>query len=486
MNYNPLTPIAVFLGPSLDFSVAQELLDANYYPPAKMGDIYRLLGTGVTTIILIDGIFHTSPSIWQREILEAIRHGIKVIGASSMGALRAAELHLFGMVGRGTIFEWYRDGIINGDDEVALNYVDESMRFRALSEPLVNIRFNLLKAVSKGYITQEECDRLITYVKQFCYWKRSSDLILYSEVFKALTTKKKENLSKFLRTEFVDLKCLDAAQTLKEYKGSLFEEKIDTSSYSFKLDKSCWSYVNLIKRGVFYPNGCLIDAEKILNIFCQNKINLKKMGFKLSIYFFLLKWSDLENLICPDDYLIHYKNEWKNKYVSGSKLCWLRHNGLTEKEFDSKINQRALIEWMLSQDLEIFGINFSQYEQCIQNSSYEFSELIDFNDFQKAIKARLIISLFAHKVGIVCPDSEICKFRDAWYQGRKVYANSHYSDLTPSANEMISELALSSWMIEKQPTFFGYRSWHPYAAIFEELQLTGKASNIAQEIIESN
>ncbi len=131
---------AVFLGPTLRKDQACALLDAAYYPPARKGDVYRLIGSGVKTIILIDGVFDSTPSVWQRELLQAMDEGIQVLGASSMGALRAAELHPFGMIGYGTIFEWYRDGMIDGDDEVALWHGSEESGFRPLSEPLVNIR----------------------------------------------------------------------------------------------------------------------------------------------------------------------------------------------------------------------------------------------------------------------------------------------------------------------------------------------------------
>ena len=45
--------------------------------------------------------------------------GTQVFGAASMGALRAAELAPFGMIGVGAIFAAYRDGRLTGDDEVA-------------------------------------------------------------------------------------------------------------------------------------------------------------------------------------------------------------------------------------------------------------------------------------------------------------------------------------------------------------------------------
>jgi hypothetical protein len=92
MRYDASVPLAVFVGPSLPQIRAQEILPANYYPPVKMGDIYRILATGVQTIIIIDGVFHGTTPVWQREILAALQNGIRIIGTSSMGALRAAEL----------------------------------------------------------------------------------------------------------------------------------------------------------------------------------------------------------------------------------------------------------------------------------------------------------------------------------------------------------------------------------------------------------
>jgi len=69
--------------------------------------------------VLIDGESHGHPSIWQGQIVDAMVEGAVVHGASRMGALRAAELHSFGMASHERIFEWHREGVIDGDDEVA-------------------------------------------------------------------------------------------------------------------------------------------------------------------------------------------------------------------------------------------------------------------------------------------------------------------------------------------------------------------------------
>ena len=87
------------------------ILDADYRPPAKQGDICRAVQErGPDAVALIDGYFEQVPAVWHKEILWAMKLGVQVYGASSMGALRAAELQQFGMIGVGKIFEAYVSG----------------------------------------------------------------------------------------------------------------------------------------------------------------------------------------------------------------------------------------------------------------------------------------------------------------------------------------------------------------------------------------
>ncbi|MEM6942085.1 MAG: TfuA-like protein, partial [Pseudomonadota bacterium] len=101
----------IFSGPSIPASNVREVLgQADLRPPARTGDIYKACEDRPAAIGLIDGFFEGVPSVWHKEILWAIDQGIPVFGASSMGALRAAELHAFGMIGVGWIFEAFKDG----------------------------------------------------------------------------------------------------------------------------------------------------------------------------------------------------------------------------------------------------------------------------------------------------------------------------------------------------------------------------------------
>src|SRR5262245_57987284 len=119
---SPAHDTVVFLGPSLPLDEARRLLDARYRPPAAMGDGYRLVSARPRPrrIAIIDGYFERMAAPWHKEILWALEHGVAVYGASSMGALRAAELEAFGMIGVGAIFADFRSGRLTDDDEVAV------------------------------------------------------------------------------------------------------------------------------------------------------------------------------------------------------------------------------------------------------------------------------------------------------------------------------------------------------------------------------
>jgi len=163
--------IIVFLGPSLDRETAEKILCAEYCPPAKRGDLLAAVHEDATIIGLIDGVFHQESAVAHREILTAVRKGVRVIGSSSMGALRAAEMDTLGMVGIGEIYRMYKSGELESDDEVALVF-DPSSGL-ALSEPLINIRFTLKRAKEEGIIDSAAHDTLLASARALFYPKRT-------------------------------------------------------------------------------------------------------------------------------------------------------------------------------------------------------------------------------------------------------------------------------------------------------------------------
>ena len=75
-----------------------------------------------------------------------------LVGAASLGALRAVELEKFGMVGIGKIFELYKKGKVHADDEVAVTFAEDKQILQ--SEAMIDIRFNLFLAQRKGIIDE--------------------------------------------------------------------------------------------------------------------------------------------------------------------------------------------------------------------------------------------------------------------------------------------------------------------------------------------
>ena len=167
----------VFLGPSLSVEQASRLLDATYLPPIQQGDLLRLLEREPRHVGIIDGYFETVPVVWHKEILLAMSQGVHVFGAASMGAIRAAELHSFGMVGIGSIFAWYRDGEITADDEVAVRHGPAELGYLALSNALVDLRDTCSAALRAGIISKPCAEALVATARRLPYWERSYDAV---------------------------------------------------------------------------------------------------------------------------------------------------------------------------------------------------------------------------------------------------------------------------------------------------------------------
>ena len=168
----------VFAGPSLYGRTLALKPEIMLRPPAAQGDIYRACKLRPQAIGLIDGYFEGVPSVWHKEVLWALSQGVAVYGSASMGALRAAELDVFGMTGIGEIYQWYRSGVIEDDDEVALLHGPAEACFVPLSEPSVNVRASCAAAVEAGIVDQTAADSVIAAARALHYKARQWGAIL--------------------------------------------------------------------------------------------------------------------------------------------------------------------------------------------------------------------------------------------------------------------------------------------------------------------
>ena len=94
-----MPPPIVFTGLSISREEAMRFVPADVRPPVKRGDLDRLSDGSVVAII--DGEITPETAVPIDEIRRALRRGIKISGAASVGALRAYETRARGHGGAG-------------------------------------------------------------------------------------------------------------------------------------------------------------------------------------------------------------------------------------------------------------------------------------------------------------------------------------------------------------------------------------------------
>ncbi|WP_405303972.1 TfuA-related McrA-glycine thioamidation protein [Methanobrevibacter sp.] len=216
-----MVKIIVYAGLSIPFDEAREILDSTddieviYKRPIKRGDLSLALKEHPHIIVIIDGVFHQNSAVGHKEILSVINSGVKVFGASSMGALRASELDTLGMIGMGYVYNQYASGEVESDDDVAVMLDSESLQ--ALSEPLINMKYIFTNAVDEEIITEGEKEELLRIAKKTYYPKRN-----YSQTLSEsdLDNEKKDKLIDFIR-QSPDIKKEDAKNLLEHVKNML-------------------------------------------------------------------------------------------------------------------------------------------------------------------------------------------------------------------------------------------------------------------------
>jgi hypothetical protein len=207
---SPAMSAIVFVGPSLYGKTLELPPGIVLRPPAAQGDIFRACRQQPRVIGLIDGYFEGVPSVWHKEILWALANGIAVYGSASMGALRAAELDVFGMTGIGRIYEWYRDGLIEDDDEVALLHGPAEARYVPLSEPSVNVRASCAAAVDAQVIDQAAADIVVMAARSLHYKERQWPAVLERAGASGLAVQAGKSLAPWLDRGKFDQKQRDA------------------------------------------------------------------------------------------------------------------------------------------------------------------------------------------------------------------------------------------------------------------------------------
>jgi hypothetical protein len=164
----------VFFGPSIAESEVRKLAAVTHAPPIKRGDLAAVEDYDV--FVILDGEFGQNMSVSPKEILALLEKGKTVIGASSMGALRASELDRSGMIGTGWVYDYFRRGAVRRDADVALVY--SPFDFKPMTVPMVDVEYWMEQASAAGLIGNRERAGLLKAVRNIFFADRSLDRLM--------------------------------------------------------------------------------------------------------------------------------------------------------------------------------------------------------------------------------------------------------------------------------------------------------------------
>ena len=344
--------IYVFVGPTISAAEASPELEAVYLPPAAEGDVYRLTLKRAEAIGIIDGYFQSTPAVRHKEILWAMSRGIHVFGSASIGALRAAELAPFGMEGVGTVFEFYRDGTLEDDDEVAVAHGPAEVGYLAGSEAMVNIRQTLLKAERIGIISTESRTALEKIGKELFYPDRNYTMLLRSASVRGLSRSDLARLREWLPEGRVNQKREDALAMLRLMRRRLAQGlKPKTVSYSFE-HTSMWESTRRQSGDVRFDSNAepsIVTTESLLNELRLEGNHYKQHSLLALERFFAIREAHRLGMVVTD----RLQNEAESAFREDRDLHdvtqverWMNDNSLSHNEFRALILDEARLTWL--------------------------------------------------------------------------------------------------------------------------------------------
>lgn len=167
--------IVAFAGPSRP-SFDERIHAIDWRPPAARGDLDDLDVSEDDVVALIDGVMITGHSPSPTECFRLLSRGTRLVGSSSIGALRAVELRNLGMAGYGWVYQNVLARSIVADDELVADLDPRSFAARVVF--LANVRFGLEKAERSMAVTPPAARAIIEELQGMHFSERSRTAVL--------------------------------------------------------------------------------------------------------------------------------------------------------------------------------------------------------------------------------------------------------------------------------------------------------------------
>lgn len=337
----------IFAGPTIPAEDVRAILpDATVLPPVAQGDVYRAARLRPRAIGIVDGVFDRVPAVWHKEILSVLSDGIAVYGAASMGALRAAELDAFGMVGVGEIYAAYRDGAIEDDDEVAIAHGTSETAYRELSDAMVNIRATLAAAEAAGIVSGAAARQLEAAAKALFYPERTYTAAIEAARLRGCDGAELDRFQAWLPAGRVNAKRRDAVAMLESMKSPA-----DASRPEFRFEHT-----------VFFAElaAAVQWDESEIPSFPGHHGVLDELRLRPAAWREAVRGATLRVLTERDararglevsdetlvDVTLRYRRT-RELHDTGALLSWIQDNELTPRSFIALMEAEARVEWLI-------------------------------------------------------------------------------------------------------------------------------------------
>ncbi|HEU5269173.1 MAG TPA: TfuA-like protein, partial [Jatrophihabitans sp.] len=204
----------VYTGPTLSpDEVLAVLPEAQVRPPLARADLLAEDWAAGDIAVIIDGFFRERRSVGHKDILWLLAEGVQVVGAASMGALRAAEMAAYGMLGVGVVYTMYATEEIDGDDEVGVLHGPADRGYQAQTVALVNLRYGCRRGAETGLVPEAAGRRIVQAAKELPFIQRS-----WPEIASRLDERDRpvlDRLAERIGSGAWDIKRLDALSALR-------------------------------------------------------------------------------------------------------------------------------------------------------------------------------------------------------------------------------------------------------------------------------
>ncbi|MDC0659986.1 TfuA-like protein [Leisingera sp. SS27] len=330
----------VFAGPTIGEEETQALLPgAIVLPPAGQGDIYNAARQGAEAIGLIDGYFEGVPSVWHKEILWAMEQGIPVFGSASMGALRAAELSSFGMIGIGRIYQDYASGVIIDDDEVAVLHSPAELGYAPLSEPMVSIRATVERAAASSILDTEQAAAVLQAAKTRFYQQRTWKLILADLPMSPW----RDRFAAWLKTGAVDAKRNDAREML-ERMSEFLNSGAPAAVQTCERMEQTLAWQDLVRRAEVQERSLQEADSRVLDELRLEPERYAVFRNRAALRLLALQEARRSGIQPGREALLAQLNSHRQMhslYRSRDLQAWLQANGITAAQYEAELAQAA-------------------------------------------------------------------------------------------------------------------------------------------------